>query len=51
VFFLSAGMYIAGNIFYLIFGTGEEQPWNKIPDEEEPVNNKTIIPLVINEKR
>jgi len=39
VFFQSVGMYIAGNIFFLIIGTGEEQPWNKISHKE----NRRII--------
>jgi hypothetical protein len=30
VVFLLAGIYIATNAFYLIFGTGIEQSWNKL---------------------
>ena len=30
VFFLSAGIYAATDLFYVIFGTGVEQPWNKL---------------------
>jgi hypothetical protein len=30
VFFLSAGIYAATNLFYVVFSTGVEQPWNKI---------------------
>jgi hypothetical protein len=30
VFFLSAGIYAATNLFYVVFGTGVEQPWNQI---------------------
>ena len=33
IFFISAGFYLIGNLFYVIFGTGEEQPWNKLPDK------------------
>ena len=29
VFFLTAGVYTINNLFYLVFGTGEEQPWNQ----------------------
>jgi hypothetical protein len=36
VFFLAAGINIGGNIFYLIFGTAEEQKWNNMaPPAEE----------------
>ena len=28
VFFLSAGIYAATNLFYVIFATAEEQSWN-----------------------
>ena len=30
VFYIAAAVYIAGNTFFLIFGRGEEQSWNKI---------------------
>ena len=30
VFFLSAGIYAATDLFYVIFGTGVEQPWNQL---------------------
>ncbi|XP_075977973.1 putative inorganic phosphate cotransporter [Anticarsia gemmatalis] len=38
VFFLSSGVYIACNLFYVIFGSSERQKWNE-PDD---VANKTI---------
>ncbi|KOB67817.1 Sodium-dependent phosphate transporter [Operophtera brumata] len=28
VFYISSGIFIAGNVFYLIFGTSERQKWN-----------------------
>ena len=30
VFYISAAVYLAGNTFFLIFGSGVEQTWNKI---------------------
>ena len=30
MFFLSAGIYAVTDLFYVIFGTGVEQPWNKL---------------------
>lgn len=29
IFFISAGIYLAVNVVYLVFGSGEEQSWNK----------------------
>lgn len=34
IFLISAGIYIAANIFYLIFGTGVEQPWNRVSERK-----------------
>lgn len=31
VFYIASAVYIAGNLFYLIFGTSEMQKWNE-PD-------------------
>ena len=40
VFFIAAGVYVFGTIFYAIFGSGQRQPWAIQPiepakDEEE----------------
>lgn len=32
IFFISAGVYLAVNLVYLVFGSGEEQSWNKRTD-------------------
>jgi hypothetical protein len=32
---LSAGIYAVTDLFYVIFGTGVEQPWNKLASEPE----------------
>lgn len=38
VFWILVGIYLFGGITYIIFGTGELQPWNsvKITEEEGP---------------
>lgn len=35
VFFIAAAVYVFGNSFFLIFGTGVEQSWNKTKEELE----------------
>ncbi|KAK4879144.1 hypothetical protein RN001_007290 [Aquatica leii] len=30
IFYISSGVYIGTNIFYIIFGSGEIQPWNDV---------------------
>jgi len=42
VFYIAAGVYVVGNILFCIMGSGEEQPWNKICDEEEE-NDPNIL--------
>ncbi|KAF9406792.1 hypothetical protein HW555_012960 [Spodoptera exigua] len=34
VFYIASAVYIAGNTFYLIFGTSERQKWNEPPENE-----------------
>lgn len=52
VFFLSAGIYALTNLFYVIFGTGVEQPWNKLKDTHplEQKRNESIDSLTSSEK-
>ena len=33
VFFIAAGIYVFGTIFYLIFGSGQRQPWALQPQQ------------------
>ena len=42
MFYIAAGVYVVGNILFCIMGSGEEQPWNKICDEEEE-NDPNIL--------
>ena len=42
MFYIAAGIYAGTNLFYVIFGTGVEQPWNKIAGEEDTANNTEI---------
>uniref|UniRef100_T1JB34 Sialin n=1 Tax=Strigamia maritima TaxID=126957 RepID=T1JB34_STRMM len=39
VFYISAAIYTAGGVFYIIFGKAEEQVWNKVGSHEKDVNN------------
>uniref|UniRef100_A0A2H1VWL4 Putative inorganic phosphate cotransporter n=1 Tax=Spodoptera frugiperda TaxID=7108 RepID=A0A2H1VWL4_SPOFR len=34
VFYIASAVYIAGNTFYLIFGTSERQKWNEPPEDQ-----------------
>jgi len=44
VFYISAGVYLFGTIFYAIFGSGQKQPWATPPQsdkvEEEEAGDK-----------
>lgn len=33
MFFIAAGIYAFGSVFYLVFGTGVEQEWARSPYE------------------
>ncbi|KAJ8923275.1 hypothetical protein NQ315_001832 [Exocentrus adspersus] len=35
IFITAAGVYAVTDIFYIIFGSGEVQPWNEVKDEGE----------------
>lgn len=48
VFMISAGVYVVCTTFYIVFGSGERQPWDN-PDKDEqpkdrkdPENGKTV---------
>ena len=52
MFYIAAGVYVVGNILFCIMGSGEEQPWNKIYDEEEencPNNPNSSVTGIPNE--
>ncbi|KAF5293591.1 hypothetical protein FQA39_LY03076 [Lamprigera yunnana] len=35
VFYISSGVYILGNVVFIIFGSGEVQPWNVVECEDD----------------
>ncbi|XP_075980458.1 sialin-like [Anticarsia gemmatalis] len=35
IFFVTIGLYIVEIIVYTLFGSGEEQPWNRVADQKE----------------
>uniref|UniRef100_A0A336K4M5 CSON011174 protein n=1 Tax=Culicoides sonorensis TaxID=179676 RepID=A0A336K4M5_CULSO len=49
VFMVLAGAYLLGSISFLIFGTGDLQPWNN-PDEMNKEDQEAGIPLKEKEK-
>uniref|UniRef100_A0A2A4JK24 Putative inorganic phosphate cotransporter n=1 Tax=Heliothis virescens TaxID=7102 RepID=A0A2A4JK24_HELVI len=47
VFYIASAVYIAGNTFYLIFGTSERQKWNEpIEDKDDETSEKTANKIV-----
>jgi len=40
IFFISAGIYFLDNLFFIIFASGEEQPWNRPENIEKEKNFK-----------
>ena len=43
VFFMSAGIYLVTDVFYVIFGTGVEQSWNKLASSSCSINDDKTI--------
>ena len=39
IFLLSAGIYIAGSLIYIMFASGEEQSWNRQKTAENTVES------------
>lgn len=35
VFFVAAGVFLVGNGVFMIFGSGNIQPWNELPTDDE----------------
>ncbi|KAM3965643.1 major facilitator superfamily transporter 3 [Aphomia sociella] len=42
IFFVTIGLYIVEIVTYTIWGSGEEQPWNKITEESDNVESKPL---------
>ncbi|XP_053973798.1 putative inorganic phosphate cotransporter isoform X2 [Hylaeus volcanicus] len=42
IFFATVGLYIVETIVYTIFGSGEEQPWNKTKPTDEEASDQTL---------
>ncbi|CAL4058756.1 unnamed protein product, partial [Meganyctiphanes norvegica] len=43
VFYVAAGVYIADTVFFLLFASGEEQPWNKVKKNDELRSGSDVI--------
>ncbi|KOC59597.1 Putative inorganic phosphate cotransporter [Habropoda laboriosa] len=50
IFFATATLYIVEIIVYTIFGSGEEQPWNKTKPTDEEKNDQTL-PLKVDSRK
>lgn len=42
IFWIGASVYIASGIIFIVFGTGETQPWNNAEKEEERKDEKGL---------
>jgi hypothetical protein len=47
IFYTILGMLVFEAVVYLIFGSGEEQSWNKSNDRTMPADNKIVVPEVL----
>jgi len=49
IFLIAAAAYFVDNIFYLLFASGKEQPWNKSLDSEDYGTSNDRDPLLQDE--
>lgn len=43
MFYISAAFYIIDDVFYVIFGSGTEQSWNRITDDDsDSIANESL---------
>ncbi|CAG9788581.1 unnamed protein product [Diatraea saccharalis] len=42
IFFVTIALYVIEILAYTIFGSGEEQPWNRVPDNTEIIETKPL---------
>ncbi|XP_052751138.1 sialin isoform X1 [Galleria mellonella] len=42
IFFVTIGLYIVEIVVYTLWGSGEEQPWNKIPESNDNIETKPL---------
>jgi len=45
------GILVFEAVVYLIFGSGEEQSWNRSNDLTTPVDNRTAVPESLKEHK
>ena len=49
IFFMTVALYIVEMLIYTMFGTGEEQPWNKVKTshkaDRDPEKTEQTVPL------
>lgn len=49
IFYTILGILIFEAVVYLIFGSGEEQPWNRSNDLTTPADNRMVVPESLKE--
>ncbi|XP_076626823.1 major facilitator superfamily transporter 3 [Colletes latitarsis] len=42
IFFVTVGLYVVESLVYTIFGSGDEQPWNKTKPNDEEASDQTL---------
>ncbi|KAL4710925.1 hypothetical protein ACJJTC_002555 [Scirpophaga incertulas] len=42
IFFVTIALYVIEILAYTLFGSGDEQPWNKVPDKSDSVETKPL---------
>ncbi|XP_072380338.1 sialin-like [Diabrotica undecimpunctata] len=43
IFYIAGGIYLIGGLFYCIFGSGDLQPWDKIPGDLKETAKETYV--------
>jgi len=51
IFYTIVGILVFEAVVYLIFGSGEEQSWNRSNDLTTPVDNRTAVPESLKEHK
>lgn len=44
-FFVTVALYVVEMVVYTIFGSGEEQPWNRVKSSDEENASEQTLPL------
>ncbi|XP_074040781.1 putative inorganic phosphate cotransporter [Leptinotarsa decemlineata] len=50
IFLVTAGLYLLADIFYIIFGSGDVQPWNSVEENDEDGSSPNISVVELDQK-